>query len=75
MEYKNLMIREAFPANAHPFERKNTKDRTVKNGNDVELLKAFSKLLATKHSRRDFEILFEYSYMHMLIMNFEHSCL
>ena len=44
MEYKNLMIREAFPANAHPFERKNTKDRTVKNGNDVELLKAFSKL-------------------------------
>ena len=41
MKYKNLMIREEFPANAHPFERENTKDRTEKSYNDVELLKAF----------------------------------
>ena len=43
MKYKNLMIREEFSANAHPFERENTKDRTEKSYNDVELLKAFQK--------------------------------
>ena len=38
------MIREAFPANAHPFERKNVKDQVVKNGDDVEPLKVFLEI-------------------------------
>ena len=75
MENKNLMMREAFPANAHPFERKNVKDQVVKNGNDVEPLKVFLEFLATEHCRRDLKFLFTYSCMHLLIEKFHHYCL